>query len=65
MTRTVRPLVVGIVLAVVLVASVAAATTIGSSGLPIGDVVAGVLSHLGIGRNPIPRKIQDLGLDEE
>src|SRR6187402_2679059 len=53
MSRIARPLVIGIVLAVVLVASVAVATTIGASGLPVGEVVAGVLSHLGIGRNPL------------
>jgi iron complex transport system permease protein len=48
-----RAIVATVVLAVLLIVSLAAATTIGSSGLAIGDVARAVLAHLGIGANPL------------
>jgi iron complex transport system permease protein len=48
-----RAVVAGAILAAMLLLSVAAATTIGASGLSVGDVVRAVLAHLGIGTNPL------------
>lgn len=42
-----------VVLAIALVLSIAAATTIGVSGLTVPQVVGSVLSHLGIGQTPL------------
>jgi iron complex transport system permease protein len=51
---TARAVVAAVVLSALLLASIAAATTIGSSGLAVGDVVRAVLAHLGIGSTPLP-----------
>jgi iron complex transport system permease protein len=48
-----RAVIAAAVLSVLLLASLAAATTIGSSGLAVGDVARAVLAHLGIGSNPL------------
>jgi iron complex transport system permease protein len=50
---TARRVVAAVVLSALLLASIAAATTIGSSGLGVGDVVRSVLAHLGIDRSPL------------
>ena len=48
-----RSVVAAVALSVLLVVSLAVATTIGSSGLAVGDVARAVLAHLGIGTNPL------------
>ena len=48
-----RAVIAAAALGVLLVASIAVATTIGSSGLAVGDVARAVLAHLGIGTNPL------------
>jgi iron complex transport system permease protein len=48
-----RAVVAAVVLSALLLASLAVATTIGSSGLAVGDVARAVLAHLGIGTNPL------------
>jgi iron complex transport system permease protein len=48
-----RPLITGIVLAVVLLASIATAVTIGAADLAVGDVIRAIGAHLGIGTNPL------------
>ncbi|MGN6327232.1 putative F420-0 ABC transporter permease subunit [Pseudolysinimonas sp.] len=48
-----RAVVAAVVLGALLLASIAVATTIGSSGLAIGEVARSVLAHLGIGRSPL------------
>jgi len=48
-----RAVVAAVALSLLLVVSIAVATTIGSSGLAVGDVARAVLAHLGIGTNPL------------
>jgi iron complex transport system permease protein len=48
-----RAVITAVALSVLLVVSIAIATTIGSSGLAVGDVARAVLAHLGIGTNPL------------
>lgn len=53
LTRTRRPVVVGLILGLLLLASVAVAVTIGPADLRVDQVVGSVLSHLGIGQSPL------------
>ncbi len=48
-----RPVVVGIVVAVMLLASIAAAVTIGAADLAVVDVIRAIGAHLGVGTNPL------------
>lgn len=53
--RVSRPLIVGAILVVVLVASIATSVTIGAANLAVGDVIGAIGAHLGIGTNPLDR----------
>ncbi|GAB3411223.1 iron chelate uptake ABC transporter family permease subunit [Schumannella luteola] len=48
-----RTAVLAPVLVLALAASIVVATTIGSADLAVGDVLRGILSHLGLGANPL------------
>jgi len=48
-----RPAVVGVLLTAGLLASIAAAVTIGSADLSVPDVIGSIAAHLGIGQSPL------------
>jgi len=49
-----RPALIGLILAVAVIASVAVAVTIGSADITFGEVWGSIGSHLGLGTSPLP-----------
>ena len=53
MRRVPRPLLVGTLLVIVLLVSIATTVTIGAADLAVGDVIGTIAAHLGLGPNPL------------